>query len=329
MATTTFACASDNTSDATFRAWVSALVGALTAVLVQTADTGQINVATVTRPATVNTSAGYVILRFSDALQATRPIFIKVEFGTGSNPTVASTLPQLWLTVGKGSDGAGNITGVLLARVNLSNSGANASVSGTTNVESGVASGGDGWAAFIPWIGHPGSTAQVPLAFFIIERVSNGDGVVVTVPHGAAVLTAPGKLIDTGNSSLVPRVIAITYATAIATVSAVPVVVPYRVAGSALSGSTALAAGAVGPVFPWVVIPPGLAPQQCIHVLSYPGGDAPGAQFQATLGGVTRTYYPVPLSDNHNAFGLAVAPADPTASAANMSRYVGLAIRWE
>lgn len=110
MATNTFSAAPDNTSDATFRAWGSALSAALAAVgMVKTADTGQINWATVVKPAAVNTQSGYEVWRFNDALQATAPLYVRIGYGSGSN----TLHPSLWFTCGKGSDGAGTITSPL------------------------------------------------------------------------------------------------------------------------------------------------------------------------------------------------------------------------
>lgn len=112
MTTSTYSTVIDHSNDAGFRAWGSELSTALSAVgLVQTADTGQINWTTVTRPGG-NTAAGYEVYRFDDALQGTAPIYFKLEYGTSST----ATIPQLWLTVGTGANGAGSITGSLVAR---------------------------------------------------------------------------------------------------------------------------------------------------------------------------------------------------------------------
>lgn len=112
MTTQTWTTAVAHASDADFRAWGSELSGKLAAAgLVQTADTGQINWLTVTRPST-NTAGGYEIWRFNDSLQGTAPIFIKIEYGTGSN----AAYPQIWATVGTGSNGAGTLTGTVSAR---------------------------------------------------------------------------------------------------------------------------------------------------------------------------------------------------------------------
>lgn len=112
MTTQTWTSAVAHANDAEFRAWGSELSAKLAdAGLVKHTDTGQINWATVTRPA-ANTPGGYEIWRFADALQATAPIYLKIEYGTGGGVT----FPQIWLTVGTGTNGAGTLTGTVSDR---------------------------------------------------------------------------------------------------------------------------------------------------------------------------------------------------------------------
>lgn len=113
MATFTDNLAISHTSDADFRAWGSNMSGAFDAMVKfpKAADSGQINWATVTRPG-VNTAAGYEIRYLNDSLNATAPLFVKIEYGTDN----IATRPTIWITVGKGSNGAGTITGILLNR---------------------------------------------------------------------------------------------------------------------------------------------------------------------------------------------------------------------
>lgn len=107
MTTQTYSSVVDHTTDAGFRAWGSQLSTNLaTAGLVQTADTGQINWLTVTRPGT-NTAGGYEIWRFSNSSR-----YLKIEYGTGG--TAAG--PQMWVTVGSGSNGSGTLSGQLSTR---------------------------------------------------------------------------------------------------------------------------------------------------------------------------------------------------------------------
>jgi hypothetical protein len=109
-------------SDATFREWGSELSAKLAAVgLVQTSDTGQVNWTTVTRPGT-NTSGGYEIWRWNDSLQGTAPIYMRVDYGTGSG----TTAPRIQITVGTGSNGSGTISGTALSSARTIGSGTGA-----------------------------------------------------------------------------------------------------------------------------------------------------------------------------------------------------------
>jgi hypothetical protein len=106
--------------DADFRLWGSTINTALAALgLVQTADTGQINWTTVLKPASGNVYQGYEIWRFADSLQATVPIFFKLEYGSGGS----TTNPGMALTVGSSSNGTGTITGQVATRQVFSASG--------------------------------------------------------------------------------------------------------------------------------------------------------------------------------------------------------------
>lgn len=115
MTTATVNTVISHAATANFRTWAAEVIAQLLAVgLTQTADTGQINTATVNKPA-INTSAGYAIFRFNDTAQGSSPIFMRIEFGTGS----ATTNPQMWITVGSGTNGAGTINGLALDRVSV------------------------------------------------------------------------------------------------------------------------------------------------------------------------------------------------------------------
>lgn len=103
----------ENTSDATFRAWGSDIAARLAvAGLVQTSDTGQINWVTVARPA-ASAYGGYEIWRFNDTLQASAPVFIKIEYGSSNNQTT----PAIRVTVSSGTNGAGTPTGLVSAAI--------------------------------------------------------------------------------------------------------------------------------------------------------------------------------------------------------------------
>lgn len=102
-----------NSSDALFRAWAQFIHDTFvtTGGWTNTGDTGQVNLATVTAPAGANTQQGYKIYAMADTLQATYPVYLRVAFGSGA----AANTPGLWITIGTGSDGSGNITGTLFS----------------------------------------------------------------------------------------------------------------------------------------------------------------------------------------------------------------------
>lgn len=111
MATATFNAAPDNSTDAAFRDWGSKLSTALASVgLVKTTDTGQIDWATVLKPASSGVKSGYEIWRFNDSVQPTQPLFLKIEYGSGG---VAQSSISLWFTIGKGSNGSGTLTSTI------------------------------------------------------------------------------------------------------------------------------------------------------------------------------------------------------------------------
>lgn len=107
MATATTNLVMRNNTDAEFRAWGSGISAQLAACFgwVKTADSGQIDWLTVLKPALGTTKMGYEIWRFNDALQATAPVFMRIDFGSGAN----AANPSLWFTFGNGTDGAGAI----------------------------------------------------------------------------------------------------------------------------------------------------------------------------------------------------------------------------
>lgn len=102
--------APSNGSDATFRAWGSGVSSALTEVgWPKTADTGQIDWATVLYSTTANTDAGYEIRSNGSN------IFLKVLYGSG-NP---ASYPRIGFQVGTGSNGAGGLTGQIYTGIYL------------------------------------------------------------------------------------------------------------------------------------------------------------------------------------------------------------------
>lgn len=105
MSATSFNLTLDNTSDATFRAWVAAVDTQITTLgWVHSTDTGQFNTSTGTR--SITAGANYIIYKTNDGGTT---IFLKIEFIGAGN----LTLPGFAMSVGWATDGAGNLTGTL------------------------------------------------------------------------------------------------------------------------------------------------------------------------------------------------------------------------
>lgn len=177
MTTATTNTVVEHSSDATFRTWVAEVIAQLLAVgLTQTADTGQINTATVTRPG-VATAGGYAIFRFNDTAHSTTPIFIKLEFGTGS----AVTEPAMWITVGQSTNGAGTInSAAITTRVEVTFNGVIASPGVTPYVSRFCYNTTQG-VLWMAWkIGGSASNLTTSIGGFSIVRSTDSSGAVTT-----------------------------------------------------------------------------------------------------------------------------------------------------
>lgn len=157
-------------NDATWRAYVQFIHDILLAAgFVQTADTGQVTIGSQARPSTGIGNAVYEIWRFDDALQATAPIFFKLWYGCSPS---GQHYFGLWMQIGKGSDGSGNITDEVLPQQQF--------VQGQPSAANtvSVASGKDGaWinvlcAAYLSTNGNYHNS----WCGFSLERSKNADG---------------------------------------------------------------------------------------------------------------------------------------------------------
>lgn len=116
MTTLTWTTALNHANTAGWRATHSELSANLTAVgAPKTADTGQVDWTTNNKPTTAGTPR-YEIRYLNDSLHATTPIYFKLEW---DNSDSGGTVPYMFLTVGTGSDGSGNITGIVTSRVQI------------------------------------------------------------------------------------------------------------------------------------------------------------------------------------------------------------------
>jgi len=181
MTTQSWSFAADHQSDAGFRLWGADFAAKLAAVgMVQTADTGQINWASVTRPGT-NTDGGYEIWRFADTMQATAPIFLRINYGTGS----VATRPRIQIIVGTSSNGSGTIGGTALTAT-LTTSAGTGTATGSSFTSYMAAGEGYFWFA---WLAG-GATTGLASAFCAVLRTTDSAG--APTARGALILYPAG-----------------------------------------------------------------------------------------------------------------------------------------
>lgn len=180
MTTATTTTVADQSTDAAFRVWGLEFSTQLAAVgLVQTADTGQINWASVTR-ASANNSAGYEIWRFADS-----SLYMKMEYGSAG----ANTIPQMWLTAGTGSNGSGTITGQTNTRATFLNG--TAPTSTTTTSISRFCHVTDAFA--VCWKEAYGGTSTLIGGLLVVGKTVDGAGAATTVGFGVLRNNIPGS----------------------------------------------------------------------------------------------------------------------------------------
>jgi hypothetical protein len=108
-----------NATDAQFRTWCQFFDNLLvtTGGWTHMADTGQANLTTIVRPASAGQFNGYKVYTMADALNATHPVVMRLDFGWGGT----TATPALMVQIGTGSDGAGTITGSIAGPFTITN----------------------------------------------------------------------------------------------------------------------------------------------------------------------------------------------------------------
>lgn len=328
MAYTTFVATPDNNTDETFRAWGSLLSAGIAAVgMVRTVDSGQIDWDTALTPDAGDTPAGYEVWAFSDALQDTHPVVWKLEYGTGGTSNSLRPI-RLWITVGKGTDGAGNITDILIPRTRLGNSNPSTGGYSLSPSTSLVATCANRACLAVALFMDPAVMASATPSF-VLERSRNPDG----SPSGVGVSLAAqvGYTTAQVTTAGAPNIfLSAAYDSGALASGAIPVVIPESIAGVTVGSSSSLASGVIGPVLPWTAWAPGVAPWQPLASLSYMGGDAtPGAVVTVRTHGQARTYKVLPLNNAINGWGVAIPGSDAPSNSVSSRRAVGLMVLWE
>ncbi len=267
------------TTDAKFRTWGSAMSVALQACgLVLTTDTGQINWTTVLKATVTNTKQGYEIYKFADSLQATKPVFIRFDYG--SSAVTSGNGPCVWITIGTGSNGSGTITGPTVGPVQLNtSSGAPANTGMTYQFTHSTANG-----YLLANFGMALTAASGLAAFsspgvLILERTKDSTG----TPTGDGI-TITYDVVNLGQGTWTQAGINFNTSTVITTTSGTPLISPLT-GGSSLSTS---GVSALYKQYSWIG-----SLFYAVGVLGYFNTDQTnGATFTATPVGTTpHSYY--------------------------------------
>lgn len=174
MATYSFSSVLDHTGDVGFRNWVGEFGTALTAIgLTQTADTGQLTTATLTRPGTA-TAAGYQIYQFNDPAQSSLPIYLRIEFGTNNIQNV----PAVWVSAGSATNGSGTLTANTWTTRVVTGVSNNTPASTTTAYASYFSYNTS--TGFLGWNWKNGAISGGTHSTFMIGRSCNSTGAVTT-----------------------------------------------------------------------------------------------------------------------------------------------------
>jgi hypothetical protein len=133
----------DVTTAANLKTWASYFNTFLTAAgWQQTTDTGQVNWSTFSTLPGSNSQSIYEIWTPNDGLT---PFYVKFSYGlAGTN------IPQVWITLSTGTDGAGNPNGTVMGIAGVNQNGASGPGTGSTGYECNF-SGGAGRFAVMMW----------------------------------------------------------------------------------------------------------------------------------------------------------------------------------
>ncbi|MFU4018073.1 hypothetical protein ACM7D9_03465 [Pseudomonas aeruginosa] len=175
-------------SAAAFKQWIQSMHNAiLTAGLVQTADTGQLEIAGISGVPSAGDYAGYLVYRFDDSLAASKPVFIKLRPYVGQGGGSTSLIGNVAATVGFSTDGAGNMSGINTGEFNFYNSGFGAVRSFTTGATTSYAIHSEGRFALVLGINcYYNSYNNFSMLYLDVTRTLDSagepttDGVVVT-----------------------------------------------------------------------------------------------------------------------------------------------------
>lgn len=149
---------------ANYKGYLQPMSTALNAVLPRSADTGQVNWATVATEPASGVIRDFEIFAFNDTLQATAPIYVRVDYVSGN-----STLNGPRVTVGSTTDGAGNLGGVTAPIFQMS-------AYLPSNLTRYVYASSDGSYLMFQFGNDPAAAGAIGMGAIVVERTRNADG---------------------------------------------------------------------------------------------------------------------------------------------------------
>lgn len=180
MATAEWAHSQSHSNDAGFRLWGSTLSTKLQSLpgLVKTADTGQVDWLTVSKPG----SGSYVneFYYLNDSLHATYPIYFQIKYGSSA---YSATAPMVQVMVGTGTTGSGVLTGASSASAFMVQANA-----GTSIPLLNFISAGEGYLTMLIAVGIPNGAGAPALTMINFSRFCDEAGDIVS---GGGILYSP------------------------------------------------------------------------------------------------------------------------------------------
>ena len=176
MAHHTFSSTFDNTSLAAYKTWGLSLKTALNVLFTQIAQTTDPDWVNIGNPPTAvpnaNTANAIEIYQLTTgALHTSNPLYLKVEYGTGSSGSYGA----VFMSIGKGNDGNGALVNTIFAKTMVLTAGTAVIVASNCYLSN---CGGAGLAlVMVPGNSPPGG-------FFIVERAMDSIG----TPLGSALM---------------------------------------------------------------------------------------------------------------------------------------------
>jgi hypothetical protein len=141
-----------------YRNWAKPISDALNATATRTTDTGQVNWATVTTEPAGGAVRDFEVFAIGGSLQATAPIYLRFDY-QGSSTTTGG----IYITVGTTTDGAGNLGGLTVAKMQLQ------AALGGTNQYAWASCDSDSYFTFAYNL-DPGGTGNDAVGVVVVER---------------------------------------------------------------------------------------------------------------------------------------------------------------